>query len=160
MNSAGHQITDYDLYHSGGDIPVYTGNNEIKGFWGKSIVEPKNLPCISYPTKANKGVAYLQNDVFDANNTAILIPKENWREKIFLEWFLYKLPPIFLQIMTGKEGVSYLNKKLVEEIEIMIPKKEKQKEEVELLKHIMSFEEKLSSILEKIEVLLTKEFLP
>lgn len=62
----GHQITDEELYKSEGNIPVYTGSNEIKGYWDKAIIEEDKLPCITYPTKGNKeGNAYVQYEIFD-----------------------------------------------------------------------------------------------
>src|SRR5688572_16337267 len=122
----GHQITDKELYYAEGKIPVLTGNNEIKGYWNQSIIEEDSLPCLTYPTKGNAGVVFVQEKIFDANNTAVLIPKDEWREKICLDWFRFKLPPLFLEAMTSKSGVSYLNREIVEEIDIEVPEKTKQ----------------------------------
>lgn len=33
----GHQITDEEIYNSFGEIPIYTGNNDIKGYWNKIL---------------------------------------------------------------------------------------------------------------------------
>jgi len=125
----GHQITDEELYYTEGEIPVFSGRNELKGYWDKSLITIDDLPCITYPTKANAGNAYVQYNIFDANNTAVLIPKnDEWRNKIDLHWFAFKLQNIFHHISTSKEGVSYLNKELIESYEIEIPKKETQLE--------------------------------
>ncbi len=93
----GHQITDEELYNSFGDIPVRSGSNTIKGYWDKQIIAEDDLPCITYPTKGNSGEAFIQNDIFDANNTAVLIPLPEFRSRINLEWFAYKLSVSFLQ---------------------------------------------------------------
>ena len=146
----GHQITDEEIYKSQGEIPILTGKNEIKGFWNKKLIEDKDLPCISYPTKANSGEAYVQDKIFDANNTAILIPYVEWKEKIDLSWFAYRLSRLFPDIQTSKEGVSYLNKEIVKEIDFDIPKKEEQIEEYKSISKILKIKSKLIKIVQKI----------
>ena len=152
----GHQITDRELYYSECKIPVFTGNNEIKGHWNQSIIKESNLPCLTYPTKGNAGVAFVQENVFDANNTAVLIPKDEWREKIVLDWFRFKLPPLFLEAMTSKSGVSYLNKDIVKEIDIEIPKKDKQLREIQYYQKLEKMKKELEKILHKVDDLLAK----
>jgi len=153
----GHQITDEELYITEGEIPVYTGNNEIKGYWNKTIVEKKDLPCLTYPTKANAGAVFIQEKIFDANNTAVLIPRKEWRDRIVLEWFKYKLPNLFLETMTSKGGVSYLNREIVEKIEIVVPDRSRQEKEAEIYAKLTDKRDKLSKILEQINQLLSKQ---
>lgn len=119
----GHQITDEEIYQSIGlgNIPIYTSSNEIKGYWDKAIITDGDLPCISYPSKANSGEAFVHDKVFDANNTAILVPLPEWRNRIILEWVALKLANIFLRVATSKEGVSYLNKDIVNELDFEVP---------------------------------------
>jgi restriction endonuclease S subunit len=155
----GHQITDLELYSNDGQIPVYTGNNEIKGRWGKHIVNKEDLPCLSYPSKANSGVVYIQSELFDANNTALLIPKPEWRNKLHLEWFRLKLPPIFLDLMTSKEGVSYLNKDIVESIYVELPVKEMQIEQASYFTKIENMKKDMESLNNKIELLLSRQIM-
>lgn len=147
----GHQITDEEIYQTEGNIPVLTGKNVIKGFWNNTLIEETDLPCITYPTKANSGEAYVQNSIFDANNTAILIPLPEWRGKIILEWLAFKLPSIFLNVQTSKEGVSYLNREIVQEVEIEIPNKPTQEKELNYYRKLQSSGEKLDKILGKIK---------
>jgi len=147
----GHQITDEEIYKAEGNIPVITGKNEIKGYWNKKIIERGDLPCITYPTKANAGKTYIQTKIFDANNTAVLIPFPEWRKKIDLEWISYKLRTMFLKIQTSKAGVSYLNKGIVEELEINIPSQETQKKEKEVISKLWSVKNKICEILKVIE---------
>ncbi|MCC7197608.1 restriction endonuclease subunit S [Candidatus Peregrinibacteria bacterium] len=153
----GHQITDYELYYTEGDIPVYTGNNELKGHWNKSIVKNEDLPCLSYPSKGNAGIVFVHDVIFDANNTAILIPKKEWREKISLDWFRFKLPFLFLEIMTSKGGVSYLNREIVEKIQIPLIKKISQENEAVVLKKFENLKNKLEILFERIDVNLNRE---
>ena len=118
----GHQITDEEIYRSEGGIPVYTGRNELKGYWNKSIVEREHLPCITYATKAFDGTVSIQHDLFDANNTAVLYLKEAYKDKIQLEWLQSVLPALLLKNATSKEGVSYLNKEIVQGLTLSIPR--------------------------------------
>jgi hypothetical protein len=152
----GHQITDEELYVAEGNVPVITGKNEVKGYWNKSLVGAKDLPCITYPSKANSGEAYVQDKVFDANNTAVLIPKPEWRNKLNLHWVAFKLCNVFLDIATSKEGVSYLNKELVEEVDLEVPDKDVQKEELRVFQELTDMETHLEHILLKIRSLKKK----
>lgn len=152
----GHQITDEELYKTEGNIPVLTGRNELKGYWNQSLVDKKMLPCITYPTKGNAGNAYVQYGVFDANNTAVLIVKEEWKSKIVLEWFAFKLQHIFLEIQTSKEGVSYINKDIIEPYLVQIPDKKNQEKELKNIQKLQGLREKLSGLLDKVDALLNK----
>ena len=152
----GHQITDEEIYKSYGSIPVYTGAGELKGFWDKALVEKDDLPCLTYATKAFDGTIVIRNEIFDANNTAVLILKDKYKGIVLLEWISIILPKIFLDIMTSKEGVSYLNREIVEAIEINIPERETQ--ENLIVKH-NAINERLNhtkEILHRCEVLRNK----
>lgn len=155
----GHQITDEELYRSEGDIPVLTGMNEIKGYWNNKIVNEADLPCITYPSKANSGQAYIQEKIFDANNTAVLIPFPEWREKIDLRWLAYKLSKTFLNISTSKGGINYLNKEIVEENDIEIPPKKEQIKEYKAISKILKLKEEVDRILQKIQKIRSFDFI-
>ncbi len=152
----GHQITDEEIYKNfgRGNIPIYTSSNEIKGYWDRAIVTKEDLPCITYPTKANVGEAFVQYDVFDANNTAVLIPLPEWRPKIILEWVAIKLANIFLDIATSKEGVSYLNKEIVGDYEMNIPLKDIQGKQLKSYQDIRSLKNTVDKIQDEINRLL------
>lgn len=155
----GHQITDEEIYTSIGNYPIYTGNNDIKGYWDKTIVNEKMLPCLTYPTKAFSGVISIQTELFDANNTAVLFLKKEYKDKVELEWFKYILPASFLDKMTSKEGISYLNKEIVKDIEIEIPSKDIQRKQIEILKEIEKKEKRVREDLKIIENVLNKHLL-
>lgn len=152
----GHQITDEEIYKSYGGFPVYTGSGDIKGYWDKSLVKKEDLPCLTYATKAFDGTITLRNEVFDANNTAVLILKEKYKGIILLEYLVLILPQIFLNLMTSKEGVSYLNKEIVENINITIPEKQIQKKFITKHNTLNMRCEKAEQILSKCEKLLNK----
>lgn len=157
----GHQITDEEIYMSMGEYPIYTGNNEIKGYWDKTIVDRSMLPCLTYPTKAFAGKISLQNELFDANNTAVLYLKDEFKndENINLEWFKYSLPIYFMKKMTSKEGVSYLNRDIVKDINIDIPSINIQNRQIKLYKEIENQEKKLNQLLEIVENALNKHLI-
>lgn len=153
----GHQITDEELYKTEGKIPVFTGSNDIKGYWDKSLIKKDDLPCLTYPTKGNKeGNVFVQKELFDANNTAVLIPKPEWRDKINLEWFAFKFKHILQMIQTSKENVSYLNRDLVEPHEFDIPDIDIQLKELEPIKNLKAMKDKLLIAIEKIDKILDK----
>lgn len=145
-----HQITDEELYRIKGDISVLTAKNKVKGYWNKKIVEEDDLPCITYPVKGFSGEVYIQEKIFDANNTAVLIPFPEWRDKIDLYWFSYKLRIMLLKVQINREGVSYLNKDMVEDLEINIPSKNIQKKEKKIFLELLSIQDKVDGILQKI----------
>ncbi len=155
----GHQITNEEIYLHQGYIPIYTAGNEIKGYWDKSIIPKEKLPCLTYPTKANRGEVFIQNKEFDANNTAVLIPKTKYKKKIDLEWFIYKLRPEFLKVQTSKSGVSYLNKEIVMNLEIFLPKLSIQKEEKKYLLKLETLKKNIINILSKIKFIENKNLL-
>lgn len=152
----GHQITDEEIYRSfgRGNIPIFTASNEIKGYWDQSLVTEDNLPCITYPTKANAGEAFVHYQIFDANNTAALIPLPEWKEKIILEWAAFKLSGIFLDIATSKEGVSYLNKEIVEEYELNIPSTDVQARQLRCYQELKALKDKVDKVKTEIDKLL------
>lgn len=155
----GHQITDEELYQVRGNYPVLTGRNEIKGYWNQTIIKRSDLPCITYPTKANSGEAYVQHELFDANNTAVLIPFPEWRHKLNLEWVTFKISSIFLEIATSKEGVSYLNKEIIEDEEIDVPDKPIQDREVKALTRLLTIKTQSEEILNRIKKIESVTFL-
>lgn len=118
----GHQITDEEIYNQEGNIPIFTGPNDIKGYWGSKIIDSTDLPCLTYATKAFDGTVTIQQSIFDANNTAVLILKDEYKQIVELEWLQTILPNLFLKNATSKEGVSYLNKAIVQKLTIDIPK--------------------------------------
>ncbi len=153
----GHQITDEEIYTHEGNIPIYTGGNDVKGYWNKSIINLKDLPCITYATKAFDGVVSIQNSIFDANNTAVLIMKNEYKDKVKLAWLQTVLPQLLLQNTTSNDGVSYLNKDIVLEICIDIPKGKIQDRCIERYYYLSSLKERIERIEEKYSLLLQKE---
>lgn len=155
----GHQITDEEIYKSIGDIPIITGNNEIKGYWDKSIVEPNMLPCLTYPTKGFSGTIAIQNKIFDANNTAVLYFKNNMDKHVKLEYIKYILKGKFLQLMTSKENISYLNREIVENIDIEIPSEPIQQKIIDKYKQLEVYTNKIEELLGQLDKIISNKTL-
>ncbi|HBB95599.1 MAG TPA: hypothetical protein DC054_09425 [Blastocatellia bacterium] len=152
----GHQITDEEIYYSLGEIPILTGSNDVKGFWDKSLIRTDQLPCISYPTKGNSGVTFIQTKLFDANNTALIVIKDEFKSDILLEWLAFALRPILKGHMTNVEGVSYLNKELVDNIDLAIPAEKTQEKLIDKFKVLDGLTKRLRHLEGSIEALLSK----
>lgn len=152
----GHQITEEEIYNSVGDTPILTGNNEIVGYVDKNIsdkplVDEEDLPVISYPTKGKVGNFYLQTELFEANNTAVLIPKKEWREKLNLYWVVSYLSPKTKKAYNSKKGIGYISKNIMKEINIEIPNKKRQDRIGELYKKISRKLSKINELLSAIK---------
>lgn len=156
----GHQITDEEIYLANENTyPIYTAKNSIKGYWNNTLIKEEDLPCLTYPTKGNAGDVFLQKELFDANNTAALILLDEYKNKINLEWLLYKLRPLFLQFQTSKNGVSYLNKNIVENIEVFISDEKVQESELAELKKLEMLKSKVETIQHEIDNIMFKHLL-
>jgi type I restriction-modification system DNA methylase subunit len=115
----GHQITDKEIYNSKkGDIPIITGHNEIKGYTTNPYIT--DVPCITIPSKGIVNRLYLQSQPFDANNTIALIPKN--RKEIDLEYFIFTQSDYITSFISSTSTNNYLNRALLEDIEVKYPK--------------------------------------
>lgn len=155
----GHQITDEEIYKSIGNIPIITGNNEIKGYWNKAIISEDNLPCITYPTKGFSGKLYIQKKLFDANNTAVLYYKKGMEKTVELEYVKNFLKYKFLEIMTSKENISYLNREIVENIDIEIPSPTIRKKIIDIYQKLENNIALIENQIELIHKLLSKQII-
>lgn len=160
----GHQITDEEIYRTKGNIPIYTAGNSIKGYGNTSLISDKELPCITYQTKGFAGIVSVQEKLFEANNTAALILKEQYKEQINLEYVAFLLRNVLIEYTTAESGVSYLNKDIVQNIEINLPKNEYgqfdmeyQNKVINMYKKMQELKDKLYSLNKEIEEILEYE---
>lgn len=147
----GHQITDEEIYNSLGSIPIYTSSNKIKGYGNNSLVSEKDLPCITYPTKGFSGTISIQTQLFDANNTATLILKNEYRGSVSLKYVSIQLEKRFLEVLTSKSGVSYLNKEIVSLQEIYFPTLNDETIDTDKQDMVVEAYEKIIKIKERLE---------
>lgn len=139
----GHQITDEEIYNGNGNIPIFTSSNKIKGFGNFSIVDEEILPCLTYQTKGYSGVISLQEKPFDANNTAVLILKDEYKKNINLSYLALIIQKKLNEILTSESGVSYLNKELVLNVEFELPTDSKKDIDIEVQNKFVSKYEKI-----------------
>ena len=152
----GHQITDEEIYNPQGDYPIYTGPNTVKGYWDKTIVTKDQLPCITYATKAFDGTVTVQDSLFDANNTGVLTLKEDYIGKVDLDWIKFVLSNKFKEVITSRDGVSYLNKEIVENIDLIIPDEDTQREQKQAYLFLDSIRSRLETIRANTDSILNK----
>lgn len=147
----GHQITDEELYNSCGKIKVISGADAtIKGYTINSYVNECDLPCLSYQTKGNNNlIIHIQKELFNANNTAVLIPKPNWRNYVLLDYIIPKLVKNMSQIKNSDSGVSYIDTRILDTI-IELPMKnnmvdlEQQSDIIKILSKLKIIESRLN----------------
>lgn len=145
----GHQITEEEIYNSYGDIPIFTGDNQKIGYVDKAIINEEDLPCISYPTKGQVGELFIQEKVFNANNTAVLVLKDQWKEKIDLYWAISYLSPIIKSLYNSRSGIGYIGKKVVEDIELEIPNYERQLKIGCLYKNMLKISKNIKEVIDQ-----------
>jgi hypothetical protein len=122
----GHQITEEEIYNSFGDVPIFTGNNRLIGEVNTSIIKSNDLPCISYPTKGQVGNFFIKRALFEANNTAVSLPKQEWKGRINLYWFISQISPKVKKECNSKAGVGYIGKEIMQRITFDIVDKPRQ----------------------------------
>ena len=139
----GHQITDEEIYNGNGNIPIFTSSNKIKGFGNFSIIDESLLPCLTYQTKGYSGVISLQEKPFDANNTAVLILKDEYKNMVNLKYLALIIQTKLNEILTSESGVSYLNKDLVLNVEFELPINTEKNIDIEFQNKFVSKYEKI-----------------
>lgn len=150
----GHQITDEEIYNSeGGEYPILTGQNQIKGFTKKPFI--KDVPCITIPSKGIVNTLYIQKKPFDANNTIALIPKD--RKEIYLDYVVFTKSKEITSYISSVNTNNYLNKDILADIEINYPEDiEVQKEMSRQYQNLLEMKKQLESIEKVIENQLAK----
>ncbi len=148
----GHQITDEELYNTSGNVPVISGADaKIKGFSSSSYVQKEDIPCLSYQTKGNNNlVIHIQSDIFDANNTAVLIPKTEWRGCIDLEYVIPKLARNMADLKTSNDGVSYIDTRILETVIGLPVDKCTNKVDLQAQKNVVAYLKKMELLESKI----------
>lgn len=93
----------------------------------------------------------MQDSLFDANNTAVLIPKEKFRNEMNLHYFAKLLGRIFLNFLSSENQVNYLGKDSLANIDIDYPFPSLKEQNI----FIKNFE-KLEIIKKNIELIIKK----
>lgn len=149
----GHQLTDKYIYDNPGDYPVYSGSSSIpKGFINRPLFDDVNkLPCLIYQTKGNNDFkSMVVNELFNANNTAVLTVKNSKKNVVNIEYIQLIIAHNMKLSISSQEGVSYIDTKILN-TEIYLPDIEEQNKLVEQSKRIKALQEEISNMTNKIE---------
>ncbi len=143
----GHQITDEKLYNTEKRLfPVVTGHNHIKGYVESPFIT--DVPCITIPSKGVVNKLYLQESPFNANNTIALVPKD--RKEIDLEYVIFTQSNHITSFISSINTNNYLNKAILEDIEIEYPDIDIQIEIKEQFKELLELKVSIEIILDKL----------
>jgi len=131
-------LTEENFYEMQGDYPVYSGQTLNNGVVASINTFNQKSPCITFTTYGSAGkLSYREGDFTVGRNCMGLRPKEEYQEKIILEWFSYKFQNLFFKLTIGDpNGQRSLNKLILENVEMIIPDKEVQEKELELYKSL------------------------
>ena len=115
------------FYNHKGEYPVYSGQTEDSS--PVSYIDSYNQtePCVTFATYgvyAGK-LFYREGKYTIGRNCMGLRPKEEFKEKINLQWFAYEFQNLFYRLRIGPaDGQRSLNRLLLEKVAIIIPDKE------------------------------------
>jgi len=113
-------------------IEVYSGATKGKNFIGfissKAEIKGKEIKKINTPVilvvrkgKAGKMILIRTGKICITDDAYILIPKKNWVEKIYLNWFIHQYQELFYNLVTSKSDNATFNKQYAEKQHLTIP---------------------------------------
>lgn len=138
FSSATQDITSMGIISSKTKID----GEEIKIFEEKGILIARN----GYAGK----MRYISNKKFTANDHAyILTLKEDWKNKVNYEWFIYQYQSLIRKMTTSKSDNATFNKEWLERTKVKLPDIDIQNKHMEKVKKLQDF--KLSLLNEKIK---------
>ena len=126
---------NYDVKNPESNIPVYSGATKEDFFMPKinknAIIDNKpiktfyadNNGCIIVVRKGLAGnMMVIRNSFFTITDDAyVLEPKKAFKNKIDLDWFVYKYQSLFIKISSTLEGNATFNKEIALNLEIDLP---------------------------------------
>lgn len=131
-----------------GEYPVLSGKTIHNGIFGYIDHYDYDLPmCLSYSKDGeHSGTIFLQEGKLSlTSHVNILKLRDSYSKGVDLKWFKYKYEPIFKSMVRGKFGVPSLPSEIVNQIDIFIPSKEQQEEELACFMRKESLQRNLES---------------
>lgn len=156
----GERISERLAYLNQGNIPVATAQTVNNGVtyeaninWLRTLKDEGliNEPCITWTKDGAKaGTLFYRDYIFYASDLCgVLIPKEEYKDKINLKWFLYTQKANIDKQITSKSTQCKIYNTSMSNVEFQLPDIETQ--------HLIANEyEKLNEIKKKIEVFIEK----
>ena len=125
-------LTEEYFYNHQGCYPVYSGQTENEGIIAQIDTYNQDSPCITFTTYGSAGKLYYREDKYTIGRNCMgLRPKEEYKEFINLEWFIFHFQNLFYKLRIGDpKGQKSLNKLLLERAEIEIPELEVQEKQL------------------------------
>jgi len=127
------EYTEEYIEKRNGLYPVISGQtveNGVIGYIDKYDYDINE--CLTYTKDGEKsGTIFLRSGKFNlTSHVNALIIKEKYKNKIILEWFKYKYEPLFMKKVIGRFGVPSLPQNVLKLIDVDIPEKKIQVEEL------------------------------
>lgn len=132
-------LTERDFYEHRGEYPVYSGKTEGEGVVACIDYYEQDEPCVTFTTYGkNAGTMFYRDGKYTIGRNCMgLRPKEEYEDKINLEWFSYAFQPLFYRLRIGdREGQRSLNKMLVRNVTVEIPAIGVQEEQLSKYKQV------------------------
>ena len=100
-------------------------------------------------------MTFISDGIFTTNDHAYVInPKQDWKDKINLEWFIYEYQELFFRIVTSKSDNATFNKEYAERQISQIPHIDYQNEMVNKLNLVKETTKKIQKLHGKVDSLL------
>lgn len=137
-------ITEEYSYLHKGKYPVYSGQTENEGIVSFIDSYKQEGPCITFTTYGSAGKMFYRNGKYTIGRNCMgLKPKKKYLDKINLEWFVYMYQGLFYRLTIGETQKS-LNKILLKNVIVQIPKLEVQERQLELYKNAKNALDKIN----------------
>lgn len=139
-------LTEEDFYENKGDYPVYSGQTEDNGIIAYINSYNQESPCVTFTTYGSAGkLSYREGNFTIGRNCMGLRPKDQYKDKINIEWFSYTFQNLFYRLRIGDpQGQKSLNKLLLNDIIIKIPDKDIQQKELFYYKEAVKIQSKIN----------------
>lgn len=143
-------LVEEDFYNHKGNYPVFSGQTENNGIVAYIDSYNQDEPCITFATYGTAGKMYYREGKYTIGRNCMgLRPKEKFKNKIDMQWFVYKYQNLFYRLKIGDlKGQRSLNRKLLEKVKISIPDEEIQTTQLNAYKRIQSFLDKIEELLQ------------
>jgi type I restriction enzyme, S subunit len=150
-------LTEKDFYENKGSYPVYSGQTENYGIVANIDTYKQNEPCVTFTTYGLAGKMFYRNGKYTIGRNCMgLLPKEEFKDKINLEWFSYKFQNLFYRLRIGDvDAQRSLNQILLKNIQIKIPDIKTQERQLKLYKNLQFVLNDVENRLNKLNELLS-----
>ncbi len=128
------KYTEAYIEKNRGEYPLISGQTVDNGIIG--LIDSYDYEfdsCLTYTKDGEKsGTIFKRSGKFSLTSHAnALVLKDEYKDKVDLDWFMFKYEPIFKDIVIGRFGVPSLPQSILNTLSIDIPSKRLQKQELD-----------------------------